>query len=382
MNETPDPGALRAHYQRFLRPDRVLLTGHSHQAWPDVARDAVLACWDDAAADVDDKWAAAAEAADAVRAAVAAQLGGAAGDIALAPNTHELVTRFLSAVDLRTRPHVVTTAGEFHSMRRQLTRLAEEGLEVTWIDPQPLDTLSERVAAAVCESTAAVMMSTVLFETASVVPHLEAACERAQRVGAPILLDAYHHFSVVPFEDPDPGAFVVGGGYKYAQWGEGACFLRVPAECALRPVYTGWFADFAGLADPRGARVGYGERPADRFAGSTYDPVSHYRARRVSQFFAEQGLDVATLRAINLRQTDRLIEGLEALGLEVLTPAEPERRGGFVSVRRDDAVALAKGLREASVFVDARTHHLRFGPAPYTTDDEIERALEALRPLL
>ena len=38
-----DPRALRAHYSQFLSvpagaPRRILLTGHSHQAWPDVAR--------------------------------------------------------------------------------------------------------------------------------------------------------------------------------------------------------------------------------------------------------------------------------------------------------------------------------------------------------
>ena len=45
-------------------------------------------------------------------------------------NTHELVMRFLSALDLRARPRLVTTDGEFHTLRRQLARLAEEGLEV------------------------------------------------------------------------------------------------------------------------------------------------------------------------------------------------------------------------------------------------------------
>jgi hypothetical protein len=37
-------------------------------------------------------------------------------------------------------------------------------------------------------------------------------------------------------------AFVVGGGYKYRQLGEGNCFLRLPPACRLRPVVTGWFA--------------------------------------------------------------------------------------------------------------------------------------------
>ena len=42
-----DGAALRSHYTAFVRPDRVLLTGHSHQAWPDVARAALLECFDD-----------------------------------------------------------------------------------------------------------------------------------------------------------------------------------------------------------------------------------------------------------------------------------------------------------------------------------------------
>ena len=53
--------------------------------------------------------------------------------------------------------------------------------------------------------------------------------------------------NVVPFSLRRAGlddAFVVGGGYKYCQLGEGNCFLRFPADCELRPVVTGWFAEF------------------------------------------------------------------------------------------------------------------------------------------
>lgn len=380
-----DPETLRSHYRRFVAADRVLLTGHSHQAWPDVARDAVLEAWDDAATHVDDKWGPALAVADDVRAAVARWIGAEADEIALAANTHELLTRFLSALDLRARPRLVTTRGEFHSMHRQLSRLAEEGIEVCFVDPDPLDTLAERLSAEVDERTAALMVSTVLFETSSVVPGLDAAARAARAVGAEVLFDAYHAFGVVPFSCAElgPDVFVTGGGYKYAQWGEGACFLRVPRSSALRPVYTGWFSDFASLADRRGAgEVRYGARPADRFAGSTYDPTSHYRARAVSRFFEAEGMDVAALRALSLRQTERLIAGFDALGLAVATPREPARRGGFVTVRLDDAGAVAGRLRERGVFTDARGPMLRFGPAPYVTDAELDRALDTLRSVL
>ena len=40
---------LARHYSRFRVSERVLLTGHSHQAWPDVAFSAQKQAWTDAA---------------------------------------------------------------------------------------------------------------------------------------------------------------------------------------------------------------------------------------------------------------------------------------------------------------------------------------------
>ena len=117
---------LARHYSRFRVAERILLTGHSHQAWPDEAFDAQQRAWLDAAEYVDDKWARAEERAAEVRAGFARLLGDAAENIALGQNTHELVTRWLSALPLRERPRIVTTDAEFHSLRRQLDRLAEE----------------------------------------------------------------------------------------------------------------------------------------------------------------------------------------------------------------------------------------------------------------
>jgi selenocysteine lyase/cysteine desulfurase len=374
------PERLRPHYARFLASGHVLLTGHSHQAWPDVAREGVLEAFDDAATHVDDKWGPATEAADAVRRTIASELGGAPEDVALAQNTHELLTRFLSALPWKERRHLVTTDGEFHSMRRQLARLEEEGVEVTRVSAAEPHTLAERLAAAIRPNTAALLASTVLFETSTVVPHLSVACEAAHRVGVEVLLDAYHHVRALPWTEIDARAFVTGGGYKYAQWGEGVCFLRVPVGCALRPVYTGWFSDFASLAAPQQGPTRYGSTGADRFAGSTYDPTSHYRARAVIRFHEAQAMTTEALRVISLRQTARLIDALE--GYEVLTPRDDASRGGFVTVRVSNASEVVRALRERGVFTDARRDNLRFGPAPYLTDAELDRAMEAFRSIV
>lgn len=383
-----DPRALRAHFTHFLRVPanasrRILLTGHSHQAWPDVARAGQDQAFLDAAMHVDDKWARVFAVQDELRAYIAERIGARAQELAFASNTHELVTRFLSALDLRRRPHIVTTTGEFHSMDRQLRRLGEEGIDVTWIEAAPVDTLAERVAAAVRETTAAVLVSSVLFETSTIVPELGIVAERARACGARVLVDAYHAWHVVPFTLADVGGddvFVVAGGYKYAQWGEGTCFLRVPPGGGLRPVYTGWYAGFAELEARRDhARpVGYESDGAVAFAGSTFDPASFYRAVAVTRFAHEQGLAIARLRELSTRQTSRIIEAAQPLGLPVASPLDVRHRGGFVAIETPQAAQIVGELRREGIYADSRGSKLRLGPAAYVTDDELDTAMDVV----
>jgi len=142
------PNPLARHYRRFRVEERVLLTGHSHQAWPDVAAEGQLAALEDAAALVDDKWDRALAVADEVRAGFRRLLADPGAEIALGASTHELVVRLLSALDLGgTRPRLVSTDGEFHSLRRQLARLAEGGVEVVLVPAEPAGTLATVLAA-------------------------------------------------------------------------------------------------------------------------------------------------------------------------------------------------------------------------------------------
>ncbi|HMJ36287.1 MAG TPA: hypothetical protein VK501_20465 [Baekduia sp.] len=381
------PNALAPHYSRFGVADRLLLSGHSHQAWPDVAREGQLEAFDDAARHADEKWALAFAKADRVRDGFRALLDDPAAEIALGVNTHELVVRFLSSLDLRRRPRLVTTDGEFHTLRRQLDRAAEAGLEVVRVAAAPADTLGQRLAAAIDDRTAAVLASAVLFETGGVVGDLRAAAQGAARHGAELLVDVYHALGPVPFSIRDEGleqAWIVGGGYKYLQLGEGNCFLRVPAHAgALRPAVTGWYAEFGALAERRaGERVAYG-RGAQRFAGATYDPTSHYRGARVLRFFAEQQMTPALLRDSYRHQVARLAHGFDALDLPAAVVSRdrstpPGRIGGFLALRSAHAGTLRDALARRGVLTDSRGEFLRLGPAPYLSDAQLDAAIGAL----
>ncbi len=378
------------HYSRFRVAERLLLTGHSHQAWPDRAVEGQVRAFEDAAELVDDKWDRAFAVADRVRRGWARWLDDPGGEIALGPSTHDLLIRLISDLDLEARPRLVTTTGEFHSLRRQLARLEEAGLEVERIGVEPLDTLSERLAAAVSDRTAAVFVSKVLFRDARIVPGLGRLAGAARRHGTELVVDAYHAMNVVPFSVREEGledAWVTGGGYKYCQLGEGNAFLRVPPGREPRPVVTGWFAEFADLtAAVSGDRVAYGPG-ASAFATATYEPVSHYRAAEVFDHFDGLELDPAELRRISRHQIALLDRALEDLDADPRTirravPDPLEGIGGFLALRAPEAGPLARELARRGVRVDFRDDVLRLGPAPYLRDSQLLDAVVELGEVL
>ena len=378
------PNALAAHYSRFRVSERLLLTGHSHQAWPDCAERGHLQAFADAAELVDGKWEQAQLRAARVRKGFARLLDVDPGTISLGTSTHELVAKWLSALPLRERPKLVSTRSEFHSARRLLQRLQEESIEVCWVDAAPSDSIGERLADQVDDKVAGVITSTVFYDSGELAGGLDALSRRCELHGVPLLLDAYHQLNVVPLSLPEAGldhVYVTGGGYKYCQLGEGNCFLRAPAHCALRPAITGWLAEFDTLAGPAATSVSYGALHT-RFAGATYDPVSHYRAAEVFDFFARQSLDVTLLREVSQHQIALLRDRFDALDLAPELIARRDRPlarlAGFLALDTPRASDLQRALAQRDVHCDARGSVLRIGPAPYLSDAQLMAAVDAL----
>lgn len=378
------PNALSPHYSRFCVADRLLLTGHSHQAWPDCGFQAQQQAWLDAAEHVDEKWDRAFAKADRVRRGFGQLIDDRNGYIALGANTHELVVRFLSALPLDSRPRLVTTDGEFHTIRRQLDRLNEERLEIVKVAALPASSVVDRLAAAADTHTAAVLVSSVFYQNSHIVRGLGDLMRACSKAGAELLIDTYHTLDVVPMsvrEEELEDAFIVGGGYKYCQLGEGNCFLRFPEQCQMRPVITGWFSEFDTLTDQQG-RLAYGDGAA-RFAGATYDPTSHYRAAAVFEFFEQQQLTPTFLRRVSQHQIGVLIQRFNDLDADPTIisgdrSVSLEDIGGFLALTTPHADKLSRLLRERGVRTDYRDGTLRFGPAPYLSDAQLTTTMEAL----
>ncbi|MBU2896725.1 hypothetical protein [Vibrio hepatarius] len=379
---------LQQHYREFDVAERILLSGHSHQAWPDVAKQGVLDCFNDAAKHIDDKWELAFEKAERVRAFYRLTMHEPNGQVVLGQSTHELILRFLSDLNCfkakkNTQIKIVTTDGEFHSIRRQLERLKELNIHIEVVPTQPSDSLVERIIEKLDRSTDAVMLSAVFFATSQIFKKVGQVASAAKSLSIPCLVDVYHATNVIELDLANwqlQHAFIVGGGYKYCQVGEGNCFMRIPRGYNGSPIITGWFAEFESL-NQKAHQVSYGKGQG-AFAGSTYDPTSHYRAAAVFEFFDQQDLSVARLAKLNRQQITRLWQGIESLNLANKVLAFPRHNiqdnAGFLSLTTPKAAEWVKRLKARGIQTDSRGDQLRLGPAPYVSNEQIDNALNEI----
>ena len=378
--------ALQPHYSHFNVANRLLFTGHSHQAWPDVAFAGIQEYMRVVANRVDTKWEIGFEKTEIMRNYLRDFYDDPHGYYCREQNTHVLLISWLSCFDLKNKPKIITTTGEFHSMSRQLKRLGEEHLDITEVSHESDQDLLRRIKQELDDRTSAVMISRIYFETAEIntkVSEIAAVCRDS---GVPIMIDDYHGTNVVPLSVHDEGledCFILIGGYKYLQWGEANCFLRFPKSFDLRPVITGWFASFETLDEPQSDGPVQFDDGDQRFATATYDPISQFRAAEVVNFFKKQGLTPNVLRKQYRSQIEYLTHlfdkhNFEGSGIERSHNRPPEETGGFLSLNSADARTIRTKLLEKGIFTDARDRILRIGPAPYTTSKQCQEVIKAL----
>ena len=381
--------SFKSHYSRFLGGlgERQHFCAHSHHPWPDCTRDAHIRAWDDAAARADEKWSIVlGEQIPHAQNAIAAVLRlSDPKNIAFAPNTHEFVVRLLSC--LSEKPRILTTDSEFHSFSRQTARLEEEGAIVERIAVEEFETFPERfVQAAKTSEWDLVFVSQVFFNSG----HRLTEDELGTMIGVLkdstiVAIDGYHAFMAVPTDFSKLGnrAFYLAGGYKYAQAGEGVCFMAVPPGSTLRPKNTGWFADFAALENGISKPVGYGAG-GWRFWGSTFDPAGLYRWNAVTAWRRSLDLIVEKsddhVRALQRAVLKRLAEKPRGpFTTEALVSTDLSRLGHFLTFRLPHAPAVSKRLsEELGVLTDARGDRLRFGFGLYHDEADVDELFRRL----
>lgn len=360
---------------------------HSHHPWPDCTLKAHEQYWKDSSSLLDAKWNKVfGEVIPRVQKNIAKTLNLSHPEmIALAPNTHEFVVRIFSCFNDKTQKiKVLTTDSEFHSFRRQLNRLIEaEKVEAIIVPVEPYNTFQERWAEEVQKNFDLIFISQVFFNSGLTCPDLGTWVSKAHK-NSMIVVDGYHAFCAIPtdLKQYENRIFYVAGGYKYAQSGEGVCFLAVPKGCSLRPISTGWFASFETLNLSQNA-IHYSDNGM-RFFGATFDASGCYRFNAVMEMFEKEKLPVEVVhqRVNDLKKY--FYEKMSAFSFQelnhknIILDKNKMPDAHFVTFVTPKANEIEEVLAQNNIVVDSRGDRLRFGFGLYHDLKDIDQLMNRL----
>lgn len=314
---------------------------------------------------------------------IAPLIGAGPGEVAMVPNVSFAQAEVFSALDYGDgRDTIVMTELDFPSVRYVYDALASRlGARIVVVPSDDGVSIDEaRLLAAIDERTRLVSISHVLFRSAYVMDVARIAAH-AHAIGALVSIDAYHSVGVLPVDVQAIGAdFLTGGVLKWLCGGPGGCFLWVRPEVSARvaPTLTGWQAHRHPFAFESGMDYADG---AWRWLGGTPVIPALFAATAGPRLLREAGM--GAVRAKSLRQTSRLIELADARGFPLTVAREPARRGGTVAFDVPHSREVALALLARGIIVDYRPGAgIRVAPHFYTSDDELESAVQAIDDIL
>jgi kynureninase len=314
---------------------------------------------------------------------VAPLIGAAPGQISLHQNVTLTQATISSCFDFRgPRNKVVMTDLEFPSTQYFYHEQRRFGARVELVSsPDPVRIDLDKFLAAIDETTLLVPISLVLFRSSYIVD-ARAIIERAHRVGAHVILDAFQATGTLPFDVRALRTdFAVGGVLKWLCGGPGVAYLYVREDLRtkLRPALTGWIAhrrpfEFeSGAIDPRDDSFRY-------LNGTPHIPAL-YACQPGLDILNEVGIEA--VRAKSVRMTTRLLEGAQSRGWRVNTPENPAERAGTVSIACPHAQEVCRELLARDVLVDYRPKAgVRLSPHFYNREDECDFALAQMEEIL
>ncbi|WP_303708783.1 MULTISPECIES: kynureninase [Microbacterium] len=270
------------------------------------------------------------------------------------------------------RTELVIEEGNFPTDRFLAEGVAAEmGATLRWITPDPVHGVTvDDVAAVVSERTALVSLSHVDYRSGALadMPAITAVVHDA---GALMLWDLCHSAGVVPMQLDDWGVdMAVGCTYKYLNGGPGSpafAYLRHDLQGLLRQPIQGWWSAADIFA------MGPEYVPADgirQLLSGTPPVTSMLAMQSMIDLIEQSGIDGVrakseSLTALAVRAYDELLAPLD---VRLLSPRDPARRGGHITIGHPDFREVTRRLWADGVIPDFRfPDGIRLGLSPLST---------------
>jgi selenocysteine lyase/cysteine desulfurase len=207
-------------------------------------------------------------------------------------------------------------------------------------------------------------------------PRLGALCRER---GILLCVDAIQGLGALSFDLAHTQAdFVVADGHKWMLGPEGLALLYVRPEIRdrIRLHQFGW-----NMVEHRGDYDRTDWTPAQdarRFECGSPNFLCIHALEASLSLIEELGSE--WIAAAIAERVDHLIDRIDRLGLELLSPRSTDRRSGIVTFRIPglDSARLYRGLMERRVLCAHRGGGIRFSPHFYTPISVIDRAVDTV----
>lgn len=303
------------------------------------------------------------------------------GEIAVVENTS--VGMNIAANVLHPKPgsKIVTTDLEYPSVVYPFLRKSL-GVEVEYVKNVKGKVLLEDVERVVDDKTAAVAISHV--EYANGFRHdMRAISEIAHEHGAYVIVDAIQSTGAVSVDvKRDNIDFLTASCYKWLLSPPGTGYLYVREELIQKfePPFAGW----ASVKQEIFNTTDFWEiwklelsETATRFEVGSPSYISLVGAREALKLLLRVGISNIERRILGL--TDRLIDSIRDMNLDLQTPEEKACRSGIVNFRVENPRQVAEELGRKGIIVSARSNGIRVSPHFYNTEEEIDALTDEIR---
>jgi len=308
---------------------------------------------------------------DEVRAAVARLARAEPGDVALIGNASDGIAKVGSGIDWQAGDTVVAPELDYASGRYALASLRARGVALRLV-PARGWVLDEADLLAACDArTRLVYVSQVNALTGQHVD-LEKIAAGLAGSSTMLLVDASHAFGAVPLR-ADLADFTASACYKFALGvHDGILIWNRRRQPDFAPASAGWASATAGTT-----AADYVLKPdARRFEYGNAGHLGTYLLLESLAYLESFGIEA--IAAHNRALAERLIAGLADLGLEVMTPAGPERHAGNVCFRCADPEDVMRRAAEEAILVWADNGRVRVSAHLFTSEADVGTFLERL----
>lgn len=314
---------------------------------------------------------------DAARARFARLIGAGSHEVTVSHSVSSALSSIASTFNYQERPAVVCCDLDFPTIPYQWLAKQREGVELRFAHSAdrirvPLSAYEDLID----ERVAHIVTSHGLYTTGAIQP-IRALADLAHAHGAKIVVDGYHSVGVFPVDvkalDVD---FYIGGTLKWLIGGPGLTFIYVREELIeeLQPTITGWFA----------ARSQFAFDNQTMNLAATANRLELGTPAMGTVYTGIAGMDLileAEPRRIYPRLqmlTQRVVERAQFRGYPVVSPEDPDERGGIVMLRLPDPPGTVQALAQRGITVDHRPGLVRISPHFYNTLDDVERLMDVL----